>query len=193
MRTPTSSQKSILRRGLSGAALALAAGTAGAQGMSQTSSGMSHGASAAAPSLNATDQQYMAKNAQGSVYDMTLAELGLLRATNAKVREYARMVVNDHTRLNVALIDLAHEHNVSNLPLTLSSDDQSKLQRIMGLQGAEFDRAFVKEEIRINAEDVSDAEKEMKATNSAPVRRAVDFFRATEARHLAAAQKLQGM
>lgn len=192
-------QKSILRRGLPGAALAalaLAAGSAGAQGMSQGSSGMSHSASASSPgasSLSSTDQQYLMKNAEGSVYDMTLAELGLLRGSSANTREYARMVVNDHTRLNVALIDLAHQHGMMDLPLTMSSDDQSKLQHLMGMQGAEFDRAFAAEEVRINGQDVSDAEKELKATNSAPVRRAVDFFRATEARHLAGAKKLQGM
>ncbi|MDQ6926993.1 MAG: DUF4142 domain-containing protein [Candidatus Eremiobacteraeota bacterium] len=196
MRTPTIFQKSILRRGLPAAALvafALATGSAGAQGMSKSASGMSHSASEGSSSLSSTDQQYLKKDAQGSVYDMTLAELGLLRGSNANTREYARMVVNDHTRLNIALIDLAHQHGMMDLPLTISSDDQSKLEHLMGMQGAEFDRAFAAEEVRINGQDVSDAEAELKATNSAPVRRAVDYFRATEARHLAAAKKLQGM
>ena len=165
----------------------------------QNSGGMSNGSMASnssngtmATSLASADQDYLRKNAQGSTYDLALAQLGVLRARSATVREYARMVVNDHTRLNLALLDLGHRENMMDLPVTLSQDDQSKLQRLQDVNEASFDEEFLAEEVRINAEDVSDAEKQIKQTNSAEVRRAADFFRATEARHLAQAKRLQG-
>lgn len=172
-----------------GIGLVLAAGSAHAQGASG-SSAMSSGSSSS--SLSQTDQQYFQKDAQGSVYDLTLAQLGILRGATPRVRSYARMVATDHARLNIMMLEFANREGMHDLPLTLSSDDNTRLQRLMGLSGAEFDRAFAEEEVRINSQDVSDAEKELQATNAPGVRRIVQEFRQTESKHLAGARELQG-
>ena len=114
----------------------------------------------------------------------------MLRGATPRVREYARMVVTDHARLNIAMFELANRERLYDLPLTLASDDNTRLQRLMGLTGAEFDKAFADEEVRINAEDVSDSQKELGATKSAAVRRVVQTFHQTESKHLAGARAL---
>ena len=144
----------------------------------------------AASSLSTTDQEYFKKDAQGSVYDLTLAQLGVLRGSTPRVRSYAGMVVTDHARLNVMMLELANRERLYDLPLTLAAEDNTRLQRLMGLSGAAFDRAFAAEEVRINAEDVSDAQKELGATKSAAVRRVVQQFHSTEQKHLAGARAL---
>ncbi len=167
------------------AALSASAFAAGAA-RAQTAGG------ASASSLDQTDQAYFKKNAQGSVYDLTLAQLGVLRGQTARTRDYARMVTTDHARLNIMMLQLANRERMYDLPLTLDAEDNSRLQRLMGLSGAEFDKAFADEEVRINAEDVEDSQKELSATKSAPVRRVVQTFHATESKHLAGARALQG-
>ena len=147
-------------------------------------------AGSASSSLSTTDQAYFRKDAQGSVYDLTLAQLGVLRGATPSVRRYASMVVTDHARLNVMMLDLANRERLTDLPLTLAPEDNTRLQRLMGLTGAEFDRAFAEEEVRINAEDVSDAQKELGVTKSAAVRRVVQQFHRTEQKHLAGARAL---
>lgn len=179
------------------AALTLAAGAARAQGTAGSAGASAGGApaggaSSAASSLSQTDQQYFKKNAQGSVYDLTLAQLGVLRGQSPRVRDYARMVTTDHARLNVAMLTLANRERLYDLPLTLAAEDNTRLQRLQGLSGAEFDKAFADEEVRINAEDVSDSQKELGMTKSAPVRRVVQQFHTIESKHLAGARALGG-
>ena len=156
-------------------------------GAAQTTPGA---AGSASSSLSTTDQDYFKKDAQGSVYDLTLAQLGVLRGSTPRVRSYAGMVVTDHARLNVMMLELANRERLYDLPLTLAAEDNTRLQRLMGLSGAAFDRAFAAEEVRINAEDVSDAQKELGATKSAAVRRVVQQFHSTEQKHLAGARAL---
>lgn len=206
MRSPSRLRFLRSPAGLAGAALTalvLAAGSARAQGTtgsstgssgSSTSSGSSSASASArgsSSSLSQTDQDYFKKNAQGSVYDLTLGQLGVLRGASPRVRDYARMVTTDHARLNVAMLELANREHLYDLPLTLAPDDNTRLQHLMGLSGAEFDRAFAAEEVRINAEDVSDSQKELGVTKSAAVRRVVQEFHQTESKHLAGARALQ--
>ena len=159
-------------------------------GAARASAAQSPAAGAASTSLSATDQAYFKKDAQGSVYDLTLAQLGVLRGSTPRVRSYAQMVVTDHARLNVMMLELANRERLYDLQLTLAPEDNTRLQRLMGLTGAEFDRAFAEEEVRINGEDVSDAQKELSATKSSAVRRVVQQFHRTEQKHLTAARAL---
>ncbi len=114
----------------------------------------------------------------------------MLRGQGARTRAYARMVATDHARLNVMTLELANREHTYDMPLTLAAEDNTRLQRLMGLAGAEFDAAFAAEEVRINAQDVSDSQKELGATTSAAVRRVVQRFHTTENKHLAGARAL---
>ncbi len=139
--------------------------------------------------ISSADRTYLEKNAQGSVYDQALAELGYLKGSIQAVRSYARSVILDHNQLNMELLKLGQSYNVA-LPLTIQSSDSSRLQNLMGMSGAAFDKAFLQEEERINAEDVSDAAQELKTTQVGDVRRFVTDFHSTEQRHLQEARNL---
>ena len=181
------------RSGACAVALAAALFTSARSATAQSgTSGASSATGASATALSDVDQQYFKKNAQGSVYDLTLAQLGILRGQSSRVRDYARMVTTDHARLNVMMLELANRERLYDLPLTLDSEDNGHLQRLMALSGADFDRAFADEEARINAEDVSDSQKELGATKSSAVRHVVQTFHQTESKHLAGARALQG-
>jgi putative membrane protein len=141
------------------------------------------------PGLNSTDAQYLTQNAQGSVSDHAEAEAALEKAQGKDVRDYAQMVYNDHNKLNMQLYALAHDKSVI-LPITLSDTDKATLDSLVQSSGADFDRAYLQQEIKTNGQDVSDARQELTTTTDPDVRKFVTTFLNTEQKHLERAQEL---
>ena len=141
------------------------------------------------PSVNATDQAYLTQNAQGSVSDYATAETGVQKAQSKDVRGYATQVMKDHSQINLDVLNLARDKNLT-LPVTISDTDRAKLDTLTALNGADFDKAFLQEEVQVNGEDVKDARTELAATGDPDVRKFVSKFLDTEQKHLDRAQDL---
>jgi putative membrane protein len=80
--------------------------------------------------------------AAGGMAEVELGKLAAQKAQNPEVKRFAQMMVTDHTKANTELKTLATKKNVT-LPTGLSSSHQSTLDKLNGLSGAEFDRAYV--------------------------------------------------
>jgi len=68
-------------------------------------------------------------------------------------------MVTDHSKANDELKSLATKKNIS-LPTTLDPKHQSTVQRMQGLSGAEFDRAYVDDMVEDHEADVREFEKQ---------------------------------
>ena len=141
-------------------------------------------------SIADTDKTYLIKDAQGSVYDFETAELAVEMARSPRVQKYALMLLDDHARLNKELLLLANRKSIQ-VPVTLGPDDQPKLTALEQKSGTEFDSAYIEEAIRINTEDVQDANKELNATTDPDVRKVVGNYLKTEQKHLDEARNIQ--
>jgi len=94
------------------------------------------------------------------------AELGKLaakRAAGADIKTYAQMMVTDHTKANEDLRPIARALGIQE-PTQLDDKDQKESERLSGLQGTEFDRAYVK----LMADAHRDALREARAMAAAP-------------------------
>ena len=141
------------------------------------------------PSVNSTDQTYLTQNAQGSVSDYATAETGVQKAQDKNVRAYAAQVLKDHSQLNMDVLDLAHDKNLT-LPVTISDEDKTKLDALTAMNGSDFDKAFLQGEVQVNGQDVKDARTELAATSDPDIRKFVSKFLDTEQKHLDRAQDL---
>jgi predicted outer membrane protein len=96
------------------------------------------------------------------VNDLTIAnmaeiELGRMaseRAANADVKRFGQMMVDDHTAAGTKLKPIATEHNIP-MPTALDDKHRDLRERLAKLQGAEFDREYMKAMIS-GHEDVVD-------------------------------------
>lgn len=165
------------------AGAALAASAVSSQARPMMGKAMSHPAAASA------DLKYLMENAQGSVYDFTTAEVAVQKAGSRAVQNYGLQLLDDHTRLNKMMFVLANKRGLT-LPVTLAATDKIGLMRLMKPGGAAFDKAYLKEAIRINADDVKSAQKELGATKDAEIKRVVGEFLQTEQKHLQGAKTL---
>lgn len=97
------------------------------------------------------DAQIAAIVVAANQVDIDAGKLAELKAKSGEVKEFARRMVTDHTGVNkqaTALVTKLHvkpEENATSESLKKSGADTRK--RLEGLKGAEFDRAYVDNEV----------------------------------------------
>jgi len=83
--------------------------------------------------------------------DIAAGKLAAKRTSNPKVKEFAELMVRDHTSVNKQATDLAKKLNLtpeqSPTSQSLKSDGDKTLAKLRGLKGAEFDKAYIDNEV----------------------------------------------
>ena len=147
-------------------------------------------AHAQAGKLSDVDKDFLIKDRRGAAYELDSARLAVSRASRSDVKSYAEKLVHDHDAYNAALEKLGKDEGVT-LPTDLEASDKARLASMEKLNGPAFDAAYIKEAIRINAEDKSAAEKERNQTGSSAIRDFIGRFAAMDAEHEKLARQLE--
>ena len=154
-----------------------------------------------APNANAdtvrlSDANIIAKMEGGDSSEVAIATFARTKATNAGVKSYAAMLINDHKK---ALSDAkALEKKTSINAQTPPNDttDQATshvLDRLKSIaKGTAFDTAFVNHEVEDHQHDISDTQSMMGAAQNADVKSALQKSLPVLQKHLNRAQELQG-
>ena len=83
--------------------------------------------------------------------DIDAGKLAASKTTNPKVKEFAELMVRDHTSVNEQATALVKKLNVtpeeSATSRKLKSDGEKTLAKLKKLSGAEFDKAYVDNEV----------------------------------------------
>lgn len=113
-------------------------------------------AAGCAPATNpANTSEFVAEAAAGGMAEVQLASLALTRSQNPEVKEFAKRMIDDHSKANDELKPIAASKSIL-LPKDLSATEKSLSDKLSKLNGAEFDKEYV------NAR-VADHEKDVKA------------------------------
>ena len=144
---------------------------------------------ALAQTMDSADRDYLMHDAEGAAYELNLAKLAADKATRADVKAYAGKLIADHETYNAALHALGKEKGLS-LPNDMTSGDTVKLTALKALSGSLFEKAFIEQAMSINADDVTEADKERKATRDAAIRSFIAKFAAMDTEHETLAKKL---
>jgi putative membrane protein len=100
------------------------------------------------------DAKFVVEAANGGMTEVELGKLATLKATNAKVKEFAGMMVTDHSKANEELMALAKTKNIT-LPAAVNDESKKTMQDINEKTGADFDKAYVSEMVDDHKKDVS--------------------------------------
>ncbi len=139
-------------------------------------------AAAHAASLSSSDRDFLVSTAQGATYELAVAKLALTKATRGDVKSYAQTMITDHEGLNPKLHQLAKANGVD-LPTTMTSDKQKSYDQFKGLNGTDFETAFVKAEAKDNGSDVATERREIDSTDNASVKAFVEQMKQTDTKH----------
>jgi len=97
----------------------------------------------AASALGSSDRKFMQEAAAGGMAEVEMARVAVERASSDAVRDYARKMIEDHTRVNEELMQLASAKGVT-LPAAADAKHRAMLDKLNRLSGAEFDREYVR-------------------------------------------------
>ncbi len=94
-----------------------------------------------------TDQQFVDFAAQTNMVEANLGQLAASAASSQAVKDYAQMLVTDHTNNFHQLYDVAHQANLQ-MPDSIDAEhDKTMIEPFQKLKGAAFDRRYIHEMI----------------------------------------------
>lgn len=97
---------------------------------------------------------FIRRAAEGGMAQMQLGELAQQKAESPQVKEFAQRMVNDHSKANDQLKQVAEKEGIT-VPEKLSAHDKETKARLEKLSGAEFDRAYMADMVRDHTHDVT--------------------------------------
>jgi putative membrane protein len=90
-----------------------------------------------------TDQQFVDFAAQTDMVEANLGQLAQTAASSQQVKDYAQMLVTDHTKDFNQLYEIAHLNNL-NRPDAIDAElDKKMIDPFQKLQGAAFDHRYI--------------------------------------------------
>jgi putative membrane protein len=106
------------------------------------SSSASGTAAKASPKMARSDSKFMKQAAENSMTEVEASKLALTKASNSQVKSFAQHMVDDHTKANTELMQLAQSKGVA-LPNDPSMLQKSKMKSMSSMDGADFDKRYV--------------------------------------------------
>ncbi len=122
----------------------------------QTEQHMDDGAKKMAKSK---DVAFATEAAQGGAAEVKMGKLAAEKASDADVKAFGQMMVDDHSKANEQLMEVAKEKGMT-LPSEPSPKQQATYDKLSAMSGADFDKAYVKTMMKDHEEDVKAFEKE---------------------------------
>lgn len=121
---------------------------------------MSSGSSASGSGsmVGQSDQMFMNKAAMGGMAEVQMAQMAQQKASSQEVKDYARMLEQDHSKANDKLKSIASERQVT-LPTDIGPEHQAMATKLNALSGEEFDRAYMKGMVADHKKDIKEFEK----------------------------------
>ena len=166
---------------------------AGAAGKANEHSASNVGTTAAAPAAGSmsaskstvasSDKKFMEKAAEGGMAEVKLGQLAAQKASAPEVKQFGQRMVDDHSKVNDQLKQLASTKGVT-LPTELDKSAQKEYDKLSKLSGADFDREYMNHMVSDHKKDISDFKKEANKAKDADLKQFASSTLPTLEEHL---------
>jgi putative membrane protein len=112
--------------------------------------------------LSRSDRDFVTKAAQDGMAEVALGELALKQASNNEVKQFAQRMVNDHSKANNELKELASKKGIA-FPSEASAKHKAAQDRMAKLSGADFDREYMRAMVKDHDNAVALFEKQSRS------------------------------
>jgi putative membrane protein len=119
--------------------------------------------------LSAADTKFVKAAASGGMEEVELGKLAAQKASNPDVKSFGQKMVDDHTKANDQLKQVASQKNVT-LPAGMNNMQKHDQAKLAKLSGAAFDRSYVSMMVKDHKKDVADFQKESTSGKDADVK-----------------------
>ncbi len=105
------------------------------------------------------DKKFLKDAAIGGMTEVQLGRLAQQKAFSDAVKQFGQKMVDDHTKANDQLKEVASKENIP-IPDALDSKHESRINKLSKLSGPDFDKAYIKDEVKDHQQDVSEFKTE---------------------------------
>jgi putative membrane protein len=105
------------------------------------------------------DKKFVKESALGGMTEVELGKLAAQKASSDAVKQFGQRMVDDHSKANDQLKEAAGKSNIE-VPASLDSKHQSRIDKLSKLSGPAFDKAYVKDQVKDHKRDVDDFKSE---------------------------------
>ncbi|MES2355869.1 MAG: DUF4142 domain-containing protein [Pseudomonadota bacterium] len=98
----------------------------------------------AATDLKHRDKKFIEEAAHNGLAEVELGKLAATKASSDDVKKFAQQMVDDHTKANAELQQVAQSKGVT-LPTTPDASHQRTLKKMQDLSGPDFDKRYLSE------------------------------------------------
>jgi putative membrane protein len=109
--------------------------------------------------LSASDSKFIKEAAVGGMEEVQLGQLAAQKATDPDVKNFGQKMVDDHSKANDQLKQLASQKGVT-VASTLPPSKQKDVDQLSKLSGAAFDKKYVSMMVQDHKKDVAEFKKE---------------------------------
>ena len=94
-----------------------------------------------------TASEFAAMAGASDLFEIESSRLAAAQAKSAEVKDFAAMLVADHTKSTAELKSIASKENITLSPPTLAPDMQSKIDALKAAQGEQFDTLYLTQQV----------------------------------------------
>src|SRR5579864_899232 len=139
-----------------------------------------------------SDKTFVKKAAEGGLAEVELGQLATQKAASEDVKKFGQRMVDDHTKANDQLKQVAAEQHID-LPTEPDAKDRATKARLEKLSGEQFDRAYMSDMVKDHRKDVSEFAHEAKMGKDPAVKSFAESTLPTLRDHLKSAEKIAPM
>jgi putative membrane protein len=156
-----------------------------------TTSMMHDSAAASTTPVNKDVADFAVEAADGGMMEVQLGKLAQDKAVNPRIKDFGKMMVDDHTQLGNKLMGLAKQKNIT-LPATESDKCMKAMDELNKKSGTDFDKAYMKMMLDDHKDDIKAFEKAGNDLPDADVKAFAMQALPTLQKHLDSAQAITG-
>jgi putative membrane protein len=120
-------------------------------------------------SLHKKDVKFLVEAASSSKLEIELGQLAQQKGVSQEVKDFGAMMIKDHTMATQELKSIVASKGAS-IPDTLMPKHRALMDRLNGLEGAAFDKAYMSVMRDAHENDIDEFEDETKDARDADVR-----------------------
>jgi putative membrane protein len=136
-----------------------------------------------------TDSTFVKKAAAGELAEVELGQLAAQKASSEEVKKFGQRMVDDHSKANEQLKQVAAEKNI-NVPQQLNAKDKATKAHLEKLAGEQFDKAYMRVMVKEHQKDVTEFERASTMVKDPAIKNFVEQTLPTLKDHLNEAEKI---
>jgi putative membrane protein len=129
------------------------------------------------------DSKFMTEAASGGMMEVKAGQIATERGISKEVKAFGQKMIEEHSKANAELKDLAAKKNVT-LPDSLSNDDQKKIDKLNKADAKDFDKTYMDMMVDDHKSDVDAFQKKVDNPKDADVKAWADKTLPTLIHHL---------